>query len=493
MLRDLDQLQQQAFDNLRQRIGAGARRLMLQAPTGYGKTVLAGGVVYSALKKEKRVLVTVPAIVLVDQTVESFWKDGIADVGVMQGQHERTDGSARVQVASVQTLMRRKVPQVDLVLVDEAHRWFQFYAKWFLDPAWANIPFIGLSATPWTKGLGAYWRDGLIVGGTIEQLIGTGRLSPFRVFAPSHPDLSKARTVAGDYHPEDASEAMQTGKLTADIVTTWQTKGEGRPTFLFAVDRAHAKALQQQFSLANVPTAYIDAYTKDDERKRVKRLFHTGEIKIVCNVGVLTTGVDWDVRCIILARPTKSEMLFVQMIGRGLRSAPGKDYCLILDHSYTHLTLGFVTDIHHEEMDDGVKKPKEKTDKIPLPKECPQCHGLRPPRVNKCPHCGFVAEVVDHTKSNEGELAELKQSQKGNLKRFPDKALTFGMLRYHCKVQGKKEGWASHKFKEMYGVWPNHYKDAQAVPPSDEILSWIRSQNIRWAKSRKNTANQSAA
>jgi superfamily II DNA or RNA helicase len=128
------------------------------------------------------------------------------------------------------------------------------------DPAWQSRPFIGLSATPWTPGLGRYFDD-LIIAATTQTLISEGYLAPFRVFAPSHPDLTGVRTVAGDYHEGDLSGTMNNNLLVADIVDTWKQRGENRPTFCFAVDRAHAKNLQKKFTEAGVPTGYIDAYT----------------------------------------------------------------------------------------------------------------------------------------------------------------------------------------------------------------------------------------
>src|SRR5439155_12036812 len=110
---------------------------------------------------------------------------------------------------------------------------------------------------------------------------------------------------------------------------------------------------QQKFLEEDIPAEYIDCYTEAPERKAIAERFHAGEVKVVCNVGCLTTGVDWDVRCIILARPTRSEMLYVQLVGRGLRTADGKTEALILDHSDNHVRLGFVTDIHYDELDQG--------------------------------------------------------------------------------------------------------------------------------------------
>jgi DNA repair protein RadD len=145
----------------------------------------------------------------------------------------------------------------------------------------------------------------------------------------------------------------------------------------------------RSFLAANVPCGYIDAYSKPLERKTLERDFRKGTIRVACSVGVLTTGIDWDVRCISLARPTKSEMLFVQMIGRGLRTAPGKQDCLILDHSDTTLRLGFPADIHHEHLDDGKERAKPTASTEGLPKKCPECAFLKPPKLARCPSCGF--------------------------------------------------------------------------------------------------------
>src|SRR5262245_32038974 len=146
------------------------RRVVLQSPTGWGKTVVAADIVNKAREKDKRVLVTVPALSLVDQTVEAFYAQGIDEVGVLQASHYMTNPNKPVQIASVQTLMNREIPPADVVLVDECHRWFAFFERWFAGEKWRKIPFIGLSATPWLKGLGAYF-DKLVVGNTIAKMI----------------------------------------------------------------------------------------------------------------------------------------------------------------------------------------------------------------------------------------------------------------------------------------------------------------------------------
>ena len=219
----------------------------------------------------------------------------------------------------------------------------QFHKTWLKHPDWQRVPFIGLSATPWTKGLGKYF-DSLLVAATTQELIDKGLLSKFRVFATGHPDLTGVSTVAGDYHEGELSAAMMRGSLVADIVKTWKARWGKDKTFIFGVDCAHAQALQARFNEAGVKCAYQDATDHQSSRAEIKRQFHAGEIQAVANVGTLTIGVDWDVRCLVLARPTQSEMLYVQIIGRALRNAPPgtppKDYAMILDHSDTTERLG---------------------------------------------------------------------------------------------------------------------------------------------------------
>jgi superfamily II DNA or RNA helicase len=495
MRRELYPHQVKALDMLRRSIGQGKRRPMLQAPTGFGKTMLAAAIIDGARKKGKPVLFTVPALSLVDQTVQAFWEEDIREIGVIQGNHAMTDWSRPVQIASVQTLQRREIPTADVVLIDEAHRWFDLYARWMTDPAWLGRPIIGLSATPWTHGLGQYF-DNLIIAATTADLIAAGFLSPFRVFAPSHPDLTGVRTVAGDYHEGDLSGAMNKQPLVADVVDTWQRRAENRLTLCFAVDRRHAQHLQSKFEEGGVTTGYIDAFTPTKEREEIRQRFHDGEIRVVCNVGCLTTGVDWDVRCIVLARPTKSEILFVQIVGRGLRVAEGKEDCLILDHSDTTLRLGFVTDIHHDMLDDGrTRATAKQPDRIGLPKECPNCAFLKPPHTPVCPACGFRAEKVSRVPVADGELIEVtrRNEKLGTVVSQGEMASFYAQLRGYAQMHGYADGWAAHKFYEKFDVWPNGYRNVQAIEPTPQVRSWIKSRQIAWAKGNRRHAVSASA
>lgn len=491
---DLHPLQHRALDMLRASLASGKRRPMLQAPTGFGKTVISAAIVEGALRKDNPVLFVVPFLSLVDQTVEKFAEQGIESVGVMQGYHPQTDAKQPVQVASVQTLMRRSLPKAGIVLIDEAHRWFDFYGKWMAMPEWADVPFVGLSATPWAKGLGKHYDD-LLVPTSTKELIAEGWLSPFKVFAPSHPDLSKVRTVAGDYHEGELSEAMSNPVLIADTVSTWLQLGEDRPTLCFAVDRAHARKLSDEFEAAGVPTGYVDMNTPPEERAAIGERLRNGQIKVVCNVYTLTTGVDWDIRCIILNRPTKSEILFTQIIGRGLRTAEGKTECLVLDHSDTTLRLGFVDDIHHDRLDDGKRQSGKRTKRekaTPLPQECKACSCLKPAGIHKCPSCGFAPERQSRIEEQQGELIQIKGGKKARKEATPHSPQeVYSMLIWIQQDRDYNQNFAKAKFMERYGNWPVGLKH-EPLAPDAVFLNWLKSRQIAYAKRKQKDAKHAA-
>lgn len=481
MTRSLYPHQTDAIAMLRHSLARGHKRPMLMAPTGFGKTIIAAEVVKMARSKGNRICFSVPSISLIDQTVEKFGSEGITDIGVIQADHPLTNSEMPVQIASVQTLSRRSFPGTDLVLVDEAHQAFKAIFQWMA--LYPDLPFVGLSATPWTKGLGKHYDD-LIIAATTADLIDKGFLSKFQVYAPSKPDLKGVRTVAGDYHEGQLAEAMDKPELTADIVTTWLKLGENRPTLCFAVNRGHARKLQDEFQSAGVQTAYVDAFTDRAERTRIGEAFNAGRIKVVCNVGTLTTGVDWDVRCLILARPTKSEMLYTQIIGRALRTAEGKNDALILDHSNTTLELGFVTDINHEYLDRGrmaESRSRASAAKAALPKECAAegCSYLKPAGVHKCPACGFEPQHRADIATGEGDLLQISGAQT-RADKATKQQFWSGLMWYRVNY-GKTEKWAKALYRNKFGVWPQSLRDIPAQPTQAD-RHWIKYSQIAYAK-----------
>lgn len=489
-LRPLRPHQERAIEALRVSLATGHRRPMLQAPTGFGKTLTAAHIIQRALDKGNRVIFTVPALSLVDQTVAAFAAEGIRSVGVMQGYHPATDAEQPVQVCSVQTLARRQKPDAAIVVIDEAHLAFKSIYEWMADPEWAGVPFIGLSATPWTCGLGKHFDD-LIIAATTADLIRDGYLSPFVVFAPSEPDLAGVRTVAGDYHEGQLADACDTPTLVGDVVDTWLKRGEDRPTLVYGGNRVHAEHLQQRFVEVGVAAEYMDAFTERADRERALGRFRSGQTRIICNVGVLTVGMDLDVRCIVDARLTELETCCVQTIGRGLRTAEGKDKLIVLDHSGNALRLGLVTDIHHERLDPGERRKsacETKERAKPLPRLCQDCSAVLPQSAKVCPECGKIQEVRTDVEHRDGELVELgaRPTKRNAASIFAEQEEFYGELKWIASVRGYAPGWASHKFRERFGVWPNDWQVRLAQPrePGLKTKNWLRSRAIAHAKAK---------
>ena len=476
----------------------GYKKVVFKLPTGGGKTVVASHIITRSLAKGNRVAFVVDAISLIDQTVDRFIQAGIPseDIGVLQGSHERTDIARPVQIVSIDTLRCREqiltlpafADNLKLIIYDECHCQKAFIYEWM--KRWNMVTFLGLSATPYAKGMGKHWET-MVIGGTLRDMISSGRLSQYRVFAPSHPDLSQVRVQRGDYVAGDLADTMNKGALVRGAVDNWVKLGEDRPTLVFCVNRTHAKHVQQQFGAKGIAAGYIDAYTELDERREIGEKFHTGELKVVCSVGCLTKGVDWDVRCILLLRPTKSEMLFLQIIGRGLRTAEDKDDCLILDHSDTFLRLGFPEDIdaEHTYLNDGTKpESTERKADDPLPTPCGKCGFVKAPKTHACPACGFAPERQHAGEEVDAKLEELIPKAKAKLNRETEpeqKARFFAGLKFYGEEKGYKPGWAANQYKERFGVWPNAYKDVRPMEPDAFTHGWIVHKNIKFAKSQK--------
>ena len=472
----------------------GDRLFLLGDFTVTHNTVVAAHIVTGAMGKGKRVAFCVPSISLIDQTFDRFVANGIEarDLGVVQANHPWRRPGAPIQICSLQTLATRGFPEVDFVVFDEVHLRYEIVDKWMRSHP--EKIFIGLSATPWSKGLGDFFDD-LIVPTSIAELTEQKWLTPIRAFAPSKPDLSDVKIVAGDYHNGQLSEKMSGVAIVGDVVATWLSKAEDQPTMVFAVDRAHADKLHGEFERMGVASAYVDALTPREERNAILAGLNNGRIKVICSVSTMTTGIDADIRCICWCRPTKSEILWVQSIGRGLRPAPGKENLLLLDHGGTALTLGFPAEIAHttlrtssgERAEREKKKPK---DKAQLPIECPRCAELIPVAAKECPDCGFVPKRFSSVRVEDGELIEIGGSKSATGGKL-SKLSFYAQLKGYAEERSFKPGWATAKFKAKTGEWPHHsIKDCPPVICGNQVRSWIRSDMIRWAKTKERISEQ---
>jgi DNA repair protein RadD len=475
--------QEHAVERLRDGIRKRVMRQVLQVPTGGGKTLIAATMTKSAMDKGRRVMFLCDRIELIEQASGRFDAEGIRH-GVIQGNHWRWQPHQPVQIATIQTLVNRQFDMPDLIFVDECHGGGKRLNEFI--QSLEGVVVIGLSATPFTRGMGLVW-DGLVTVTSTQQLIDEGYLVPPIVYAPTDPDLTGVKVVAGEWDDNSLANAVDQPDIVGDIVQTWLTRGEDRQTICFAVNVAHSQHIVAQFVAAGVNAEHIDGYTNQKDREMIIARFRRGDTKLLSNVGILDRGFDVpEAACIIYARPIRTSLsLYIQMGGRGLRISPGKKDCIILDHSGNTIRHGFLTDPLPEQLDMG--KPLKKTPpkpKLVEPKKCPKCFFVRPCGVSVCPQCGFAASVPNEVFAEAGDLQRLMKTE--------DKAHLFAEIRYIQQQRGYSDGWASHSFKKMTGVWPNHYRDVHPIPPSEYTERRIKAMLIRYAKAKEEESKRAA-
>jgi DNA repair protein RadD len=477
-------------------VAAGRKRIMLVAPTGSGKTIVASAIIARAVERHQSVLVLAHRREIIGQTSRKLHDHGIRHGVIQAGMEKLLRPMEAVQVASVQTLWVRAVrseamplPPANLLIIDEAHHCpANTYSK--IIDAYPDAVLLGLTATPCRgdgRGLGGIFET-LIECPQVATLIEQKYLVKTRVYAPVDPDLRGVRTQAGDYVENQLADRMDRPKLVGDIVTHWHKYGERRKTVVFACSVGHSIHIRDEFIRAGVRAEHIDGSTPKDQRDATLARLASGEIDLVSNCLVLTEG--WDmpvVGCCILARPTKKMGLFRQMIGRVLRPADGKPDAIVLDHSGAVFRHGLPEDrvewtLNPDRRATAPEHQKRQSARESKLIECSQCSTLRI-GGKPCPNCGFMprrpAEYVAYLDGDLG-LVEHGKAKAGVF----NPAEWHGMLTHIAEHRGYKPGWIAHKFKEKFGHWPTQCY-VPAITPSHEVLSWVRSRNIAFAKRRR--------
>jgi superfamily II DNA or RNA helicase len=488
--------QEFAIDEIKRKFQAGDTRVCLVAPTGAGKTTIAAELIKRTIANGKRVLFMAHRTELIEQCASRLDTFGVP-LGIIKSGTKRSNIKAPVQVASVQTLIRRELPEAHLIIIDECHR---VMGRTYLEilGGYSSARVIGLTATPIRldgKGITDVFQS-LVEASKVSNLIHDGVLVKPKVFGPSTPDLTNVKMTAGDFNQKQLSDVMDNKSITGDIVKTYIEKSVGKLAVCFATSVNHSLNIVDEFKRAGISAEHLDGETPADQRSMILKRLADGAIHVVSNVNVLTEG--WDcpnVEVVILARPTASLSMYLQMVGRGVRSAPGKMGAVVLDHAGNTLRHGFSSqDRDWENLWSGEKKEKIKREGSA--KSCPVCFCIVPSGVMSCPECGheFAAEKKERSKIRvaSGELVEydentfkLKCDFCGEHNRAEDfmchscnrpvhmrnymqpflpvdawKPTSEEKQRWydHCvSVSNRKNynaGWAAHEYRRMFGVWP---------------------------------------
>lgn len=472
--------QEEAIEQLRRNIRAGIMNQVLSIPTGAGKTLIAMHMIRECAARGKRAVFVADRTVLVDQTSDVLNEFGI-EHGVLMADHWRRQPWSKVQVASAQTITRRQWPEADLVIVDECHT----RHKTVLDRiASRDTVVIGLSATPTPKWMGKSY-DAVVSVTTTNQLIADGHLVPYRIFQPSAPDMSGVKVVAGEW--EENESVRRSIPIIGDVVAQYLKHGGGAKAIAFGVNVEHCREMQRQFMASGVNAELFTYQETKDARERTMKEFRKPEsyIRVLISVSALSRGLDVpDVGVVILARPLRKSLSeLIQSIGRGLRPAPGKTDCIILDHADNTRRMWWpLQDAYAEgftELNDGKAPEKKKRDREePEPMKCPKCSHVHKPRPS-CANCGHIYPRRSNVEHIAGELRELTgmAPSKGNVGQE-----LYSQLLYIAHEKGKDPKWAKAMYKAKTKFWPDRNFAMTTKPPTPQLRSWVVARQIRYAK-----------
>ena len=480
-----------AHEQLRKGFREGHKNQIIMAPTGAGKTYLGLRICNEAIQKGKRAVFLCDRTTLINQTSTVADSYGLHEHGIIQAKHWRRRPDELLQIASVQTVGKRGFwPKMDVLVVDEAHTTYKAWTEFAMN---TGAAVIGLSATPFTVGLGKIFTN-LINATTMYDLTQQGVLVPMRVFSCHRPDMTGAETAGGEWTDKAAEEREL--KIVGDVVSDWLKHGDNRKTIVFGATIKHCEELCKQFINAGVMAAVFTSDTTAKEREDLLKEYRkaNSHLKVLISVEALAKGFDVpDVGCICDARPLrKSLSTAIQMWGRGLRSSPetGKTDCHLLDFS-GNIVRFFedFNDIYFNGLDalnDGDKLDKKiRTQEEFEPKGCPRCGYM--PFHKRCMACGFEKITGQISDALPGHMKEIFIGEGKNKKKLADNSehlwnQVVAYAKHHSQPE-KQSARAWHLFKQITGqetMW--QFSKAPMVEIGKNVYNKIQQLNIAYKR-----------
>ncbi|MGF1489783.1 MAG: DEAD/DEAH box helicase [Prochloraceae cyanobacterium] len=483
----------------------GNRRVMLQLATGGGKTIIFSYLVKKFLEQNIRTLVVAHKKELITQAYEKLTSISGLEAGYIKSGFKE-NRECLIQVASIQTLVRRKKPAAGFLVIDEAHH---SASKSYLDlfSEYSEAKILGVTATPMRNDGQGFQNlyDDLIVGPDIDWLIDEGYLSKFKLFGtPTKIDPKSRGDRASDYSGRELSRAFEKSDyVNSNALDEWYDKALGLQTVVFCVSVKHSREVCQLFQERGINAAHLDGETSDRDRDEILSKFKNKEITVLTNCGIVSEGFDVPgLECVQCIRPTTSETLWLQMLGRALRPTADKKFAVIIDHTANFLNLG-LPDVHRE----WSLKPRSLDPDALFTRECSQCHHVFRPLPHElkqpfailednfktyermaitCPNCGmrvlFTKEdpvTREHTFNDRNYLKVLEEV---HLVEIPNGvSLSFveiidNLYRWYVACQRSKECVVRYLVRFQENI------DIQALRLREwEFLAYVLEYDIEWA------------
>lgn len=474
------------------------------APCGSGKSLMQAFTAKREFERGNSTAILTPRIEIFDQTLGWVQETcGADNVTVLRAKREGEtwNPTKPIHIVSWPTLISRAkrsnfwFPKVDRLLVDEVHLAMAPKILEMLEYYAPRAAVDGYTATPARqtgKGLGLFFTT-LHHVTTVRRLLKDGHLCELEYYGGATPDLHGIKIQRGDYEVKKLSDVCI--ELVGDIIDNWLRLASDRHTIVFAVDIAHCEMLAHRFKAVGIRAAPLHVRMDQQDRDRTVTNFKSGNIQVLVNVSICSYGFDApSVNCVVLARPTKSVVLHIQMLGRGMRPKADGGECLILDHAGNVPSLGQADDLFRWRLDEG-KKATARVNEKGEPEEpnihvCKECgHIFSQSRV--CPKCGwkvpFSKRDVDTTQA---DLVRIGKSMVERLPEgWPSHEIFYAMLLHHQQRLKYSNKWAAAQFKQKCECWPPfHWNDMAPLPPNKRIKNWIHSRRIAYAKARQKAA-----
>jgi len=387
----------------------GIKSILIQSPTGSGKTALTAHMLQTAASKGMGSFFNVHRRELVKQSMNTFstigLEYGVVSAGFMASAHPL------VQICAIQTLANRYhgLRRPKLIVWDECHHiaagtWSKIF-KEFKDSF-----HIGLTATPERldgKGLADHFQV-MVKGPSVRWLIDNKYLSEYKLYAPSKVSLTGVHTKMGDFVKSELTELYDKPTIIGDVIHEYKNRSEGKRAVAFCCSVDHSRHVVETFRLAGITAEHVDGESTEEERDGAIARFRAGETKVLSNVDLFGEGFDLPaIECAILLRPTKSLGLYLQQVGRALRPSPGKTHAIILDHSGNCERHGMPCQ-NREWTLEGRATNKKKSETTKSVKLCSKCFAAQYPGRLNCQYCNTAFEInsreIEH---KDGTLEEV--------------------------------------------------------------------------------------
>jgi len=355
-------------------IDSGMKNVCIGAYTGVGKSFISSIISKRYIEKSQHVIFIVPRIVLTEQTKKTY--SHLGDVQIIQGSRKFTQDSL-IYVATMQTLIRRELSfDPKLIIIDEKHLGHLGKSHKKLMEKFSTSDFLSLTATPFSpKGIEFQNFDRIIKYKTIQWFIDNKYLVDCECYAPVLPDVSKVKITGGDYNERELDSIMNSSFMIDNVVSETVKMIADKKVMFFGVTISHVEHVSEAYRDAGVSACAYHSKMSTDERNILLKKFEDGEIKMLVSVSTLTVGFDQpDVDCLIIARPSKSQSMYRQMLGRGMRGSKNKTTCLLIDCA-------------------GVIKENGMPNEEVVPKEKKR----KPPKLMKCHECGNNAKQISRS------------------------------------------------------------------------------------------------